>query len=300
MPVIAGPTASGKSHAALALAREYGLEIVSADAMQVYLGMDIGTAKPSRAERNEVPHHLLDIVTPAERFSVADYVRLAEETIDEVLARGGRPVLVGGTGFYLKALGEGLPQLPPADETAQAPLWDLVAAGKLDELIEELRAASPQDAERAGVNPRRVVRAVEVLRRSGRPPSSFPLTTPRFTYRTLLLMPAAAELKERVAARARAMFEAGLVTEVENLLRQYPQQPTALQAIGYKEVAAHLRGECSLADAVDEVTRATQRYAKRQRTWFKAVRNATFLESTGEAALDAAREWWGEASARGG
>ncbi len=301
MPVIAGPTASGKSFVALSLARERGLEIVSADAMQVYRGMDIGTAKPTPAERREVPHHLLDVVTPAERFSVADYVRLAEAALAEVLASGRSPLVVGGTGFYLKALGEGLPQLPPADGTAQTPLWDLVAAGRLDSLIAELRAASPQDADRAGVNPRRVVRAVEVLRRTGRPPSSFPLSTPRFSYRTLVLLPPAAELKARAAERARSMFAAGLVAEVETLLRAYPEQPTALQAIGYKEVAAHLRGECGLGEAIDEVTRATQRYAKRQRTWFKAERSAAFFEASGQEAHAAAGRWLtGESSVGGG
>lgn len=301
MPVIAGPTASGKSFVALSLAREHGLEIVSADAMQVYRGMDIGTAKPTSAERREVPHHLLDVVTPAERFSVADYVRLAEAALAEVLARARTPLVVGGTGFYLKALGEGLPQLPPADRTAQTPLWDLVAAGRLDSLVAELRAAAPQDADRAGVNPRRVVRAVEVLRRTGRPPSSFPPSTPRFSYRTLVLLPPAAELKARAAERTRSMFATGLVAEVETLLRAYPEQPTALQAIGYKEVAAHLRGECSLGEAIDEVTRATQRYAKRQRTWFKAERSAAFLAASGEEAYAAAGRWLrGESSVGGG
>ncbi len=276
----------------MSLAREHDLEIVSADAMQVYRGMDIGTAKPTQAERSEVPHHLLDVVTPAERFSVADYVPLAEEAIAGALARGRLPLVVGGTGFYLRALGHGLPRLPPADAKAQTPLWELVAAGKLNELREELRAASPQDAERAGVNPRRVVRAVEVLRRSGQPPSSFPLSVPRFSYRTLVLLPPSAELRERAALRASSMFGSGLVAEVESLLAEFPQQPTALQAIGYKEVAAHLRGEYGLERAVDEVTRATQRYAKRQRTWFKAEPAATFVEASGESALDPVREWW--------
>lgn len=292
VPILAGPTASGKSFVAMSLAREHGLEIVSADAMQVYRGMDIGTAKPTRAERSEVPHHLLDVVTPAERFSVADYVPLAEEAIAGALSRGRLPLVVGGTGFYLRALGHGLPQLPPADAKAQTPLWELVATGKLHELRAELMAASPQDADRAGVNPRRVVRAVEVLRRSGQPPSSFPLSAPRFSYRTLVLLPPPAELKERAALRASSMFDAGLVAEVESLLAEFPQQPTALQAIGYKEVAAHLRGEYGLERAIDEVTRATQRYAKRQRTWFKAEPDATFVAASGESALDRVREWW--------
>lgn len=275
----------------MTLAREHGLEIVSADAMQVYRGMDIGTAKPSRAEREAVPHHLLDVVSPAEPFSVADYVSFAEAAIADVLARDRVPLVVGGTGFYLRALAYGLPQLPSADSHLQAPLWREVEAGRLGQLIAELAAASPADAERAGVNPRRVVRAVEILRRTGRPASSFEPSRPRFAYRMLVLLPPAEVLKERAALRARKLFAAGLVAEVRALLEQYPEQPTALQAIGYKEVAAYLRGEYGLDRAIDEVTRATQRYAKRQRTWFKAEREAIFVAAVGEEALPQATAW---------
>ena len=289
--MLAGPTASGKSGLAMALAAKHGLEIVSADAMQVYRGMDIGTAKPTLDEQRRVPHHLIDVVSPAETFSVAAYVEMAHAAIAATLARGSVPLVVGGTGFYLRALREGLPTVPEADPAAQAPLWTAVEEGGLSALMAELRERAPVDADRAGANPRRVVRSLEVLRRTGEPPSAFPFTTPRYQFALLVLEPPVEELTRRIEERGRAMFEAGLVREVEGLLREHPVQPTALQAIGYKEVVAHLRGAATLPEAVDDVIRATTRYAKRQRTWFRAERDATVVRSAGEAALPHVEAW---------
>lgn len=289
--MLAGPTASGKSAAAFRLARQHGLEIVSADAMQVYRGMDIGTAKPPAGERELVPHHLLDVVSPAEPFSVADYVRLAEEAIAAILSRGRLPLVTGGTGFYLGALRRGLPTVPPADRQAQEPLWQQVEQGGLHELMAELQRLAPRDAIRAGSNPRRVVRSLEVLRTTGEPPSSFPLTPPRHRYQLQLLTPSNEVLRQRITARTAAMFKQGLVAEVAWLLQRYPQQPTALQAIGYKEVAEHLRGETSLPEAQAAVESATHRYAKRQRTWFRAEPEALTVTATGEEAAAQLDHW---------
>lgn len=291
IPVLAGPTASGKSGAALLLAREFGLEIVSADAMQVYRGMDIGTAKPTAAERREIPHHLLDVADPSEPFSVARYVTLAEEAIVDVLSRGRVPLVTGGTGFYLRALSEGLSTVPPADPELQAPLWDAVAAGRLLELDAELRAAAPLDAQRAAKNPRRVVRSLEVLRSTGKPPSAFPRRSPRFAYRAAHLHPPMALLRPRIALRTQTMFAQGLVAEVTALLRRHPDQPTALQAIGYKEVAEFIRGHISESEAQQEVERATVRYAKRQRTWFGAEAPELRLDMTGDSATSELAAW---------
>jgi len=285
VPALVGPTASGKSAAAMALAEELGLEVVSADAMQVYRGLDIGTAKPTPEERRRVTHHLVDVVDPDERFSVARFVDLAEGAIADVFSRGRVPLVVGGTGFYLRALREGVPTAPEADPERQAPLWRAVAEGRLDELVAELEAASPADAARAARNPRRVVRSVEVLRLTGRPPSAFPTTRPRFAYEVFLLDPPADELRRRIAKRARRQFEEGLVEEVRSLLERYPELPTARQSIGYKEVVAHVRGEASLEEAVVAVTVATARYAKRQRTWFRREPGVHRLPLTGEAAV---------------
>ena len=226
-------------------------------------------------------------------LSVAAYVELAEAAIADVLARGRSPLVVGGTGFYLRALREGLPTVPPADPAAQAPLWEAVAAGRLAELDAELRAAAPADAARAALNARRVVRSLEVLRATGRAPSAFPRRAPRFAYRAAHLHPPLSVLRPRIVARTAAMFERGLVAEVTGLLARYPHQPTALQAIGYKEVVALVRGEATEGEARAAVAASTVRYAKRQRTWFGAEAPEARLASTGEEAFEALAAWLG-------
>ncbi len=269
IPVLAAPTASGKSALALEFAQALPLEIVSADAMMVYKGMDIGTAKPTVAERRSVPHHLIDIVSPDEPFSVADYVKRAEAAVAAVLERGKLPLIVGGTGFYIRALSEGLPTVPPADTDVQARLWARLKREGLDALVDELDAFSPEDSRRAQRNPRRVVRALEILERTGRAPSSFAKEVPRFRYDKAVLLPDVDLLSTRIALRTERMFGAGLTEEVRGLLERYPARPTATQAIGYKEVADYLEGRYTLREAKQAVTLVTVRYAKRQRTWFR-------------------------------
>ncbi len=276
---------------ALTLAAEMNMEIVAADAMQVYRGMDIGTAKPSSEDRRRVPHHLIDVVTPAEAFSVADYVRLAEAAIGEVLARGRLPLVVGGTGFYIRGLAEGLPTAPAADPEAQAPLWKDLEERGLAPMVAELERLSPTDAARAQRNPRRVIRALEVLRRTGRPPSAFPRTTPAYRYDKVALLPTMETLRPRIDRRTRSMFEAGLVEEVRELTAAYPEPATALQAIGYKEVATHLAGRSTLEEARLAVTIATLQYARRQRTWFRKEPEARHIPQTAEEVVGELRTW---------
>ena len=269
VPVLAGATASGKTALALELATRLPLEIISADAMMVYRGMDIGTAKPSPAERRAVPHHLIDVIDPDCSYDVKQYVDSAEAAIGEVLARGKLPVVVGGSGFYIRALSQGLPTVPAADAARQAPWWHKLEQQGLAALEAELAAHSPLDAQRAQHNPRRVIRALEILEHSGRPPSSFPNRPAAFRYSKRILSPSPAWLHQRIAQRSQAMLDAGLVAEVQQLLARYPQLPTALQAIGYKEVVAHLRGEQSLEQSREAISQATRQYARRQRTWFR-------------------------------
>ena len=291
IPILGGPTASGKSSVATTLAEELGLEIVAADAMQVYRGMDIGTAKPGRDERARVPHHLIDIVTPAEPFSVADYVRAAEEALAAVLERGRLPLVVGGTGFYIRALSEGLPTAPPADPAVQAPLWKAIEEKGLESVLAELERLSPDDAARTQRNPRRVVRALEVLRRTGRPPSAFPRATPAFRYDKVALLPTLDTLRPRIRQRTRGMFEAGLVDEVRALLETHPEPLTALQAIGYKEVATHLAGRSTIEEAELAVSIATLQYARRQRTWFRKEPEARHIPDVAEHVVGELRVW---------
>jgi tRNA dimethylallyltransferase len=285
--VLAAPTASGKTAAALALARVVPLEVVSADAMQVYRGLDVGTAKPSREERERVPHHVVDVVGPDVAFSVADYVREAEAAIDDVLARGLVPLVVGGTGFYLRALAEGLPGTPPADPARGAELAHELAERGLEPLVRELAEASPADAARAQRNPRRVLRALEVLRDTGRPPSAYPPRPPRNRYATVVVLPPTEGLAERIAQRTRRMVEEGWLDEVRALRGGLPAWRTASQAIGYDLLRRHLEGEHSLEEAIARIETATLQYAKRQRTWFRRTpADATRLDGFADERVD--------------
>jgi tRNA dimethylallyltransferase len=253
--------------------------------------MDIGTAKPDASERARVPHHLLDLVSPAEPFSVADWVEHAEWAIDEVLARGRVPLVVGGTGFYLSALARGLPTVPRADAEVQERLWRELEERGLAALEAELAGVSPADADRAQRNPRRVVRALEIVRRTGRPPSDFPPRSPRFACSLAVLEPPLADLRPRIEARCEGMFAAGLVAEVEGLLERYPTQLTAMQAIGYKEVAEALNAGTGMDGARAAVLSATIRYARRQLTWFRRQPADLRLPLLAEAALPGLAEW---------
>ncbi|TBH21485.1 tRNA (adenosine(37)-N6)-dimethylallyltransferase MiaA [Thermus thermamylovorans] len=294
VPVLAGPTGSGKTLLALRLGEELPLEVVSADAAMVYRGLDIGTDKPTLEERARVPHHLVDALEPSEAMSVARWVGLAEGAIAEVLGRGRVPLVVGGTGYYIRALSEGLPQLPPPDPGVQEALWRELTARGLEALLRELAQASPEDARRVGRNPRRLVRALEVLRRTGLPPARFPRRPPRFRYRKLVLWPEREWLFPKLEERAKRQFARGLVEEVRGLLARYPTIPTALQAIGYKEVVGYLRGEYGLEEALLRDIRAVKAYARRQYTWFRREPgNVTYLPRGGEAAYPGFRDWLG-------
>lgn len=292
IPVLAGPTASGKTRLAFLLAEEIPLEVISADATTVYRGLDIGTDKPTPEERARVPHHLVDVLEPSEAMSVARFLDLAEEAIASVLKRGRLPLVVGGTGYYIRALSEGLYDLPPPDPALQGEIWQALEEKGFEALWEELFLRSPEDAKRVGKNPRRLVRALEVLRRTGRPPAHFSRRPPRFFYRKLILWPERAWLWPRLEARAKAQFARGLVEEVRGLLERYREIPTALQAIGYKEVVGYLRGEYGLEEALMRDIRAVKAYAKRQYTWFRREPGeVTYLFRGGEEAYPGFRDW---------
>lgn len=292
VPILAGPTASGKTELALRLAERIPIEVISADASMVYRGMDIGTAKPTQAERATVRHHLVDWLEPNQLFSVAAYVRAAEAAIEDVRSRGRIPLVVGGTGYYIRALSEGLFELPEPDPELQNRIEQELQERGFAAMREELAAVSVADALRVGSNPRRLVRAIEVLRRTGIPPAQAHRRGPRFSYRKLILWPQWDWLEPRFAQRTEEMFGRGLVEEVRGLLERYPRMPTALQAIGYKEVAAYLRGELGLEAAQKRVLQATRAYAKRQFTWFrKEPGDVTYLPRGGGEAWEGLWAW---------
>ncbi|ABF45162.1 MULTISPECIES: tRNA (adenosine(37)-N6)-dimethylallyltransferase MiaA [Deinococcus] len=273
VPLLTAPTAAGKSALALALGRQFGLEVIAADAFTVYRGLDIGTAKPTPAERAQVPHHLLDVVDVTEDYDVARYTRAAESAIADVLARGRVPLVVGGTGFYLSALVRGLPLTPPADPQMRAEVEADLAARGLDALLAEVAAANPAEAVRLERNPRRVVRALEVYRRTGRFPGEFGYRPPAFRYRMFAFTHPWPELEARVAARTRTMLAQGWPEEAAWLAQQVaPDQeprPTVWQALGYREALAVHAGTLDPEAAARQITLATRQYAKRQLTWVR-------------------------------
>jgi tRNA dimethylallyltransferase len=271
--LLAGPTAVGKSEIALQLAEKLGGEIVSVDSMQVYHGMDIGTGKPSPADRARVPHHLIDVLDVIEPFDAAQFVHLAHRAVADIQGRGKVPILCGGTGLYFKAYLEGLGQAPPADAALRAAL----DAIPLPELLRELAQRDPTTYERIDrQNPRRVIRAIEVIRLTGQPFSAQRADwdhAPRNTQQAAAcfgLSRTAAHLHQRIAARVDDMFRRGWVAETEQLLqRGLEQNQTAMQALGYRQIAEHLRDERSLPETIELVKLRTRQFAKRQMTWFR-------------------------------
>lgn len=280
IPILTAPTAAGKTALALRLACDHPIEVVSADAFLVYRGMDIGTAKPTREERLAVPHHLIDVRNPWEDYDVTQFVRDAEHAIRCILERGRVPLVVGGTGFYLAALLKGLPTTPRADTQLQASIEAELAERGLDALIQEIAEQHPGEVQRLQRNPRRVVRALEVYRRTGRFPSEYPFTQPAFAYDVVAFAPPPDELQLRVEARVDAMLAAGLVDEVRRVassLEAHGRRPTSMQAIGYKEVLACLDGQGPLDDIRAVLIQATRSYAKRQITWIRTQLHTELL-----------------------
>lgn len=284
---IAGPTASGKSAVALQLAARLGGEIISVDSMQVYRGLDIGTAKPTPQERAQVPHHLIDICGLNIPFDVAQFLRLAKEAERDIISRGGQPIYCGGTGLYFNALTSGVGDAPASDPELRSAL----EATALPKLLVELAAADPEMFARIDrSNPRRVVRAVEVIRTTGKPYSE---QRSKWEWGAVGVWFGLArdrqDLFRRINARVDAMFAAGLVEETRELLqRGLEQNRTAMQAIGYRQVVEHLRGERDLQTTIDLVKQKTRQFAKRQGTWFRnqlqlrwiEVAEATTVEET--------------------
>jgi tRNA dimethylallyltransferase len=272
---IVGCTACGKGALGRHLAGLVGGEIVSVDSMKVYRRMDIGTAKPSLEARAGVPHHCIDIVEPSESFSVAQYVQHADEAIEAVRSAGAIPLAVGGTSLYIKALSEGLFEGPSADPQIRAELLDRAAAEGPGSLHGELAAADPQAAERIHPNDtRRIVRGLEVYRTCGKSltelQQQWDSGTKRYDCVFIGLRREKADQSGRINARVKRMMQAGLADEVRALLAESePMSPTAAQAVGYAELIAHFRGECSLDEAVERIKINTRRLAKKQRTWHR-------------------------------
>jgi tRNA dimethylallyltransferase len=291
---LVGPTASGKSEAAMALSRRLGAEIVSVDSMLVYRGMDVGTAKPTPAERAGVSHHLVDVAEPEEPFSVARYQQLARAVVDGIDARGLRVLLVGGSGLYFRAIVDEL-EFPATDPDARDELWAEAGVLGPDRLYERLAELDPVAAARIEPsNVRRTVRALEVAAVTGRPFSSYADRWARYPderVRAAGIDVPREVLARRIEARVRAMVDAGLLDEVRELLdRGLFGWLTASRAIGYAEFARHLRGEMTLADASAQTVRRTKELARRQMVWYRRDPRIRWFPAGERGAIDVVDE----------
>lgn len=278
---LAGPTAVGKSEIALALAAKIGGEIISVDSMQVYRGLDIGTAKPDVATQRSVPHHLIDVCDLTEAFDAAKFVQLANQAVVKIGSRNKIPIFCGGTGLYFKAFLDGLGDTPASDPKLRAEL----EAAPLAQLLEELRERDPDAyAKIDKQNPRRVIRAIEVIRTTGKPLAAAQAdwahkNQPATGNLLTLCIRSSGDLLHRINSRVDAMFQRGLVEETRELLKHgLAENRTAMQAIGYRQVVEHLRGKRNLAETIELVKIRTRQFAKRQLTWFRRQANCKKIE----------------------
>ena len=287
---ITGPTASGKTALAIRLANELNGEIISCDSMQIYKGMDIGTAKPTAEELSAAPHHLIDILPPDAPYSCSDYVKDAERAIADITGRGKLPILCGGTGLYLdRLLKGGNDEDAACDEKVRAELKAFYEENGVDALYERLCELDPESAE--GIhknNVKRVMRAIEICIVTGKKKSEVDknnaTVTDKYDHRVITLAFNDRELLyNRIDRRVDMMINEGLVEETKRLLSDgvFERSPTASQAIGYKELFPYLRGEATLEECVEELKRSSRRYAKRQITWFsgKEYAHKVFVDS---------------------
>lgn len=272
---VAGPTASGKTRLGVELAKIYGGEVISADSMQIYKGMDIASAKPSEAEKQGIPHHLMGILDRDVSFSAADYVQLANEKIEDILSRGKLPVIVGGTGLYIDSLLENVKfSEGGSDEEYRAELYDFAQQNGNEALHARLAAIDPEAAE--SIHPNnlvRVVRALEINKVTGRLPSELKRESRlvESPYRSLIIglnFEDRQKLYDRIDIRVDEMIKAGLVGEAEELWRQGGMK-TAANAIGFKELIPYFEGTAQLDDCIALIKQETRHYAKRQLTWFR-------------------------------
>ena len=288
---IVGPTASGKTALSIALAKKYNGEIVSCDSMQVYLGMDVGTAKPDLAERDGVVHHMFDVADPKSTYSCADYVRDAKEKIREIASNGRLPIICGGTGLYLDSLLRGgsfevTDTLPEYREE----LMQLAAREGNDRVHQMLREVDPESADSTHPNNlKRVIRALEIYRSSGVKKSVLDKQSrePESEYDALVVGIRFSDrdaLYDRINRRVDIMLDMGLEEETRRLLAEgvFDSSGTATQAIGYKELLGYIKGEMTLAEAAEELKTASRRYAKRQMTWFNSHSNVQWIDVEGE------------------
>ena len=283
--VICGPTASGKTKLGIELAKKINGEIVSCDSMQIYKDMDIGTAKPTKAEQNEVKHYLIDFVSPDKRYSVAEYKNDAENVIDKIIKDNKTPIIVGGTGLYLNSLIYGIdyPDIK-TDLNYRKELEEKVNKDGLEEIYKEAKIIDPIAVEKISKNDKkRILRILEIYHSTGKTKTELEKESRKngikYDYRIFVLNMPRCELYERINKRVDIMIKEGLIEEVKKIISKYKEFPTAMQGLGYKEVVEFLENKITKEEMIEKIKMETRRYAKRQLTWFKSYKEATWLDS---------------------
>lgn len=283
--ILTGPTAVGKTKASIGLAKAIGGEIISADSMQVYKGMDIGSAKIKKEEMEGVIHHLIDVLSPEEEFHVVRFQQMAKQAMEEIYAKGKIPILVGGTGFYIQAVLYDIDFTEnEGDESYRKELQDYADRYGAESLYNQLKICDPKAAEEIHAhNIKRVIRALEYYHQTGRPISEHNAEQREkqspYQWAYFVLNDERAHLYERINRRVDQMIAEGLETEVTALKEKgYTRSLVSMQGLGYKEILAYLDGECTLQEAIDTIKRDTRHFAKRQITWFKRERDVIWLD----------------------
>lgn len=278
--VIIGPTAVGKTELSLELAEQFDIEIINADSRYLYRGLDIGTAKPTLAERSKVPHHLVDILNPDESYSLAEFLDSAYELVEQIHQRGRLPVLVGGTPQYMKAFMEGwqMPRVAPDHD-----FRDRMKSLPVEDVYQRVLAVDPESAERIGPsNPRRLIRALEVFEKTGRPMSEQAgKCPPPYQLIRVGLRRERTDLHQRIEDRARVMFQSGLLDEARELL-PYDDDLPAMSSISYPAARAVVRGEITVEEGIEQTCFANNRYVRHQETWFRKFKDVTWFDASDE------------------
>ena len=283
--VICGPTASGKTALSIELAKKINGEIISCDSMQIYKYMDIGTAKPTLEEQKEVKHHLIDFVEPNQRYSVAEYKKDAEKSIEEILSKGKTPIIVGGTGLYVDSLIYGIeyPEIE-LDEEYRKQLEKEIEEKGLESLYNKAKEIDSKAMEKISPNDKkRIMRVVEIYKATGKTKTEQEIESRthevKYDYKVFAIKMDREKLYERINKRVDLMVKKGLIEEVQNILKKYDKFPTAMQGLGYKEAVEYLEGKKTKEEMIDKIKMQTRRYAKRQITWFKKNKQTVWIEN---------------------
>lgn len=286
--VICGPTASGKTNLSIELAKQINGEIVSADSMQIYKDMNIGTAKPTKEEMQGIKHYLLDFVSPEERYSVAQYKQDAKKAIKEILLKGKTPIVVGGTGLYVDSLIYEIEYNDiKIDENYRKELEKIIEEEGLQKLYKKALNIDPVAMQKISENDKkRIMRVLEIYHSTGKTKTEQELESRKnpveYDYKLFAINWDREILYQRINKRVDIMIEQGLIEEVKNILEKYKKFPTAMQGLGYKEVVQYINGVYTKEEMIEKVKMETRRYAKRQLTWFRKNKNTTWLDGTND------------------